>query len=234
MPPRMVFENKQRPDGLVFPACKECNELTRDNDAIISWFSRLYYGGFQESVSPEFERLSRAMARYPELTREFKFKERLRYIRNAQGLIVPTDMVTVNVGPITRAVLEQFALKFALAMHWHVSGEIVPADVPIWVMGTTNYHQMTNRHVRRMLATFQAKEVMRQGIMTSAGQFAYQSIYVADTGESIHYGGFRESFAVCCQVRPAMLSVLPPSSIRFRRDLRRPFPYLDPIAQLEG
>lgn len=232
MPPRMAFENKQRPDVLVFPACGVCNSATKDNDAIVSWFSRLHYGPGFSSITPDFKKLSRGMYRYPDLTKEFRFREQLRYVRNSRGVIVPSDLVTVDVGPITRAALEQFALKFTIAMHWHHSGEIVPADAPIWIMGTTNYHMMTNPHIQRLLSSFKKLELMRQGAMTSAHQFAYQSEYVDKTGESVHYGVFRASFAVCGQVRPALQNSLPADSIRRRRDLLRPYPYID-ISRLQ-
>ena len=226
MPPRMVFDNKQRPDVLVFPSCKHCNELTRKNDAIISWLSRLHHGKGITSISPEFEKLSRGMLRYPDLVREFKFREHVRYTQNDQGFIAPTDLLTIDIGPITIAAVEQFALKFALAMHWHASGDIVPADVPIWVMATTYYHFMTNSTVREILGVFRERKVMQQGVMTSAGQFSYQSEFHEETGDSIHYGGFRESFAICTQVRPALTIALSQESIKYRRDLQKPYPYL--------
>lgn len=226
MPPRTVFDNKQRPDVLVFPSCKQCNELTRKNDAIISWLSRLHHGKGTTSISPEFEKLSRGMLRYPDLVREFKFREPVRYIQNGQGIITPTDLLTIDLGPITIAAIEQFALKFTLAMHWHASGDIVPSDAPIWIMTATNHHYMTNSIVREILSLFKQREVMQQGVMTSAGQFSYQSEFHKEAGDSIHYAGFRESFAICTQVRPKLSLMLPPDSIKYRHDLQRPYPYI--------
>jgi hypothetical protein len=42
MPPIMMFKGKQRPEGLVFPACDECNQGTSHSDLVASMIGRMY------------------------------------------------------------------------------------------------------------------------------------------------------------------------------------------------
>lgn len=42
-PPRRLFADKDRPDDFVFPACKPCNEMSRQSDLVVSFLSLSTY-----------------------------------------------------------------------------------------------------------------------------------------------------------------------------------------------
>jgi hypothetical protein len=62
MPPRMMFKAKQRPDGLVFPACDECNQGTSHSDLVASMLGRVYPDAADDADRADIQKTIQAVA----------------------------------------------------------------------------------------------------------------------------------------------------------------------------
>jgi hypothetical protein len=73
-PPRILFNKKHRPDGLIFPACAECNQGTGDADQLAAWVSCFYPPGAvaQKEMSKRNEAIRK---NYPEAFTGLKFEK---------------------------------------------------------------------------------------------------------------------------------------------------------------
>jgi hypothetical protein len=61
MPPVMMFIRKQRPKGLQFPSCRECNNGTSKSDLVASLVGRLSVEPSAEDEAAEFKKLLRSV-----------------------------------------------------------------------------------------------------------------------------------------------------------------------------
>jgi hypothetical protein len=71
MPPTSLFDNSHRPDGLVMPACEECNKGTSKADLAVALLSRWdYYSSAQEQLDHS-KLANRIKKQAPELVAEW-------------------------------------------------------------------------------------------------------------------------------------------------------------------
>jgi 5-methylcytosine-specific restriction endonuclease McrA len=73
MPPRVIFWGKDRPKGLEFPSCEQCNNSTRLSDQVAGLMSRIYPDSANPEHGEEVRRLLRAISNNcPGLLEEMK------------------------------------------------------------------------------------------------------------------------------------------------------------------
>lgn len=58
----MMFKAKQRPDGLVFPACDECNQGTSHSDLVASMLGRVYPDAADDADRADIQKTIQAVA----------------------------------------------------------------------------------------------------------------------------------------------------------------------------
>jgi hypothetical protein len=71
MPPKSLFDNSHRPDGLVMPACAECNRATSTADLVVSLVGRWDYGNSPQENSDHRRLVARLRKQAPELISEW-------------------------------------------------------------------------------------------------------------------------------------------------------------------
>lgn len=119
MPPKALFDNSHRPDGLVMPACDLCNDGTRTADLVASVISRWGYG---RQVNDDHSHLiARVRKQAPEVMKEWQAdinptEARLHLERH--GVPVPVDAAFTTIGPQTIRQLNLFAHKVVLCLHF--------------------------------------------------------------------------------------------------------------------
>jgi hypothetical protein len=62
MPPIMMFDGRQRPKGLEFPICLECNNGTSQSDQVASLLGRVYPDSGSEQQQYEIKKLLRGVS----------------------------------------------------------------------------------------------------------------------------------------------------------------------------
>jgi hypothetical protein len=125
MPPTSLFDNAHRPNGLVMPACDECNRSTSTADLTASMVSRWDYFSDDQSNLDHRKLAARVRKQAPELIEEWMQltepleKEQAREHLRSYGVSVPADAGVVMVGPLTIRQLNLFAHKATLALYFH-------------------------------------------------------------------------------------------------------------------
>jgi len=136
MPPISVFEGRQRPKGLEFPACQQCNNGTRLSDLVAAMLSRAWPNPTTYVQTGDAKRLFNAVANnLPDVLWEMdigRAGEKLARKRNN----IPADAHPLRMdGPLLTAHLETFAAKMGFALHYELRGAPVPAlggIKPMW------------------------------------------------------------------------------------------------------
>jgi hypothetical protein len=106
MPPKSLFDNRHRPEGLVVPACDDCNRGTSAADLTVAIVSRWSYD-FDHQERLDHKRLIEGVReRDPDLLNEWiqldpnRWNEaRLHLVK--QGVSVPPNTGIVSIGPLT-------------------------------------------------------------------------------------------------------------------------------------
>ena len=124
MPPRSLFDDKQRPDKLVMPACLECNKGTSTSDLTASMISRWGTSNSAQAHTDHTKLSAQVKIQAPELVREWlsidKPSQQLRARAHLErhGVNTPADAKFTTIGPLTIRQLNIFSHKVALALYF--------------------------------------------------------------------------------------------------------------------
>jgi hypothetical protein len=132
MPPISMFEGRQRPKGLEFPACQPCNNGTSHSDLVAAMLSRTWPNPATDAQTGDAKRIFKGIANnLPDVVREMtigRAGEKLSRKRNN----IPVDARPFRMdGPLLTANIETFAAKMGFALHYEVRGAPVPASVKL-------------------------------------------------------------------------------------------------------
>ena len=207
MPPRIIFDNRQRPNDLVFPSCHECQTASKSAEQLSGLMSRIKGLSDEDRDPEELRRLVRAVDNnFPGLFDEMLPTQRQR--RRAQALALEHGFTggALNAdGPIVTKNMNAFAAKLGLALHYHVTGGllggvIVPPDGVVAVRWFSNVDALEGKIPSSLLEVLGEPETLRQGRLHTAGQFEYAWAVTDDREHSAHFATFRFSFAVSALV----------------------------------
>ena len=110
MPPRVIFWRRDRPKGLEFPSCEQCNNGTRLSDQVAGLMSRIYPNSTNSEHGEEFRRLLRAIRNNcPGLLEEMEIGP------GGQNLLrkrAPADVEGgfLRIGPLVHSHMQVFAV----------------------------------------------------------------------------------------------------------------------------
>lgn len=199
MPPITMFALRQRPKGLEFPSCAECNEGGSAAEQVAGMMCRIYSGANEGQHSEEISRIIRTVGNnHPGLLREIYptgiqraefLKERYRYPTNAAAPINAS-------GPLLNAAMRRFAAKQALALHYHIARSVVPMSGGVALRWLTNIEAMNGEIPHDLLAHMGRPETLKQGRFTATEQFQFSHVMTEDKAMTAHFASFRESFAI--------------------------------------
>lgn len=189
-PPRVMFARKDRPDGLIFPACDRCNQGSKDTDQIAGWLSRFFPPG--AVPLSELKKITVAIQNnYPEVASSLQYKG-----GDDKHVVVEFDQYIVRA-------LELFAAKMGFALHYELTGRIVPAAGAVSGHFFTNYHARTKQLPAELFKVFSEGKAntLWQGRKSVGGQFFYASEQLSSATETVHLCGFRQAFITLSFVR---------------------------------
>lgn len=176
MPPLVLFLKRQRPKGLEFAACQECNNRTKGADAVAALFSRLS----QRDTDPFWSSkdgiaLRHTVERDAPGVREEVFdkpEDGPRWVRGRNGLLTQKIIIEAD-SPRLKAYLDVFAAKLGMALYREHVGHPLPMEggvQTIWYLNAGLSEEGAHAH----LSILPIPGELKQGSFTSREQFAYR------------------------------------------------------------
>jgi hypothetical protein len=153
IPPKAMFKDHLWPEEHSYPACKKCNNDSRQEDLLVSFLARLGHEDVTESQLIETQRLMRGMTNnHSKLTREMMNVS----VRQKRNFSVKTGMqpfgdsykdVPILHLPIEiRSAIETFAAKLTKALYYKITNQPFPNDGAISLRWYTNAQLLQNPH----------------------------------------------------------------------------------------
>ncbi len=198
MPPRIMFEFKNRPRGLEFLSCKECNKNSSLSEQVASLMARVHFNATQDKSGTEVKKLFRAIGEnIPDLL--FELNPSVRQKRKARKLANYQEdysAVLNATGPLLNKHMKIFGAKLLLALHFEATRMIVPKDARICVLWYSNEAAIDGSLPSEAIALCGDPKTLTQGRFSVENQFLYGSSKAADSMTTMHFATFRNSFAI--------------------------------------
>lgn len=205
IPSRVLFNDRQWPEGYIFPACIKCNRVSRHDEQVVAMLSRFYPDpNTQNSKSVFVERVRAVHHNYPEIIEELNSTS-IRQKRNAskkygiEPLYGSTlgDFPMLNVsGPLVNKAVINFGQKLFLALYYKHSGIILGNEGGIAIRWYTNL-QIEGEEIPRELAPLVANfPVLERSRKELSDQFFYRYGHSDNNAIWVFLAFFRRTFAV--------------------------------------
>lgn len=110
-------------------------------------------------------------------------------------------------GPIASSIIEAFAKKLSLALHFELTKEIVPRGSGIFMTHFTNYAAIVDGMPGDLMNALGKEKLLEMGRQSSADVFTYHSQRFDTEPTTIHMAYFRQSFALLMVVYPKFADV---------------------------
>lgn len=204
IPSRVLFDNRQWPEGYEFPACVACNRETRHDEQVVAMLSRVYPDATTPEGKKETEERIRAVAHnYPEILAEMQ--PTLRQKRNAikkYNFILPAGQSSADLpvlslkGSLVNKAVTNFGRKLFLALYYKHTGEILPKESGIALLWFSNLQIEGNelpKEIAGLVSNFPKLERCNTNLYD---QFFYRYVF-SDCGHlAVFVAFFRQSFAI--------------------------------------
>jgi hypothetical protein len=196
MPPISMFEDRQRPKGMEFPACKQCNNNTGHSDLVAAMLSRMWPDAGTDLQKKDVARLVSAVANnIPALIVEMDVGRAGRKLAKKR-LNLSDDMHVMRAdGPLMMKHMQIFASKLGFALHHEVRGAPIPADGGVLPMWFSNVQALRGEIPSVLFELLPSPTTLQQGVKSAKGQFDY-SFAVAERDHMLYFASFNRSFAV--------------------------------------
>ena len=211
VPAAVMFDGKQRPKGLEFPACEICNNNAKHSDLVAAWIGRLYPDSKTNEHSKDIPKILKGISNnIPGLLEEMKMGRGAEKLARRK-LPEELDVGLVKVGQLAQKYMQVFSLKLGLALHHEVTGNILPKTGGISVRWFTNYEKFTGDFPEELTGFFGSSRTLVAGKNHVSDQFEY-AWRIADNREfGIYFASFRMAFAVFAVVVTDPLMIQSPS-----------------------
>ncbi|MCZ4270996.1 hypothetical protein [Maritalea porphyrae] len=172
MPPRGMFERKDRPSGWVFACCCNCNQNTRGVDAVAQMFAVIEPSSKTAWKSDKLEAIVGSVnQRAPRVMEELTSQGSSQNVYvNENGILKPAREVKVN-GIATRAHLDLFAEKMAMAAFSELCDRPINMNGILFTEWYLNVGMPTDIY-HSSLAIMPCFGQLQQGTKVSLGQFS--------------------------------------------------------------
>lgn len=155
MPPISIFEGRQRPKGLEFPACERCNNGTGHSDLVAAMLARTWPDANSEIQRRDVRKIFQALENnVPGIFREMnpgRGAEKLA--RKRHNLSADVHPLRAD-GPILNEHILTFAAKLGFALHYDAKGTAIPSGGGALVMWFSNLQAMKGQIPRRFLICY--------------------------------------------------------------------------------
>jgi hypothetical protein len=193
-----MFRLRDRPKGLEFSACRECNNGTGDSDLVASLMGRIYPDAKLETARSEIKRLLTAVGNnVPGLLQEMQVgaggqKLATRSIPN----MPPNTAVLRADGPILQHHMLTFGAKLGFALHFETLGTRVPDEGGVQAFYFTNVSAARGELPRGVIDILPEPLTLKQGTKHVSDQFSYSFKPTEEKRHSVFYAVFNDSFSI--------------------------------------
>lgn len=216
IPPTGLFPKRDRPPGLVVPACPDCNRNSRVVDDIASFFAAIRLSPNEREVQHFSEKLLYFKNNYPEIMLESQptigqLRQAARYTPNNEGTFGALDVR----GATTSRMIVLFGVKLGLALHYEETRVALPSQGEIGVIWYTNQNALANEIPQRLFELLPDVRSLGSGRKTANRIFEYSSRSIDDSKKTAHWATFGDSFMFYLFVGEGItgLKVLPSSRV---------------------
>jgi hypothetical protein len=194
MPPIAMFDGRQRPKGLEFPTCRECNNGTRLSDKVASLLGRVY----PDARPDELKRLLRGVANnVPGLLEEMQVDQVGQELAHRNISSMPSGAGVLRAdGPILTHHIGVFGAKLGLALHYEAHRSPVPPAGGVQPMLFTNVSHLRGEIPIDLIKLLPAPRTLKQGKREVSEQFQYSWGLTEEGRHSFFFATFRYSFAI--------------------------------------
>ena len=111
-------------------------------------------------------------------------------------LTLPPNVSPLNAnGPILNGHMNIFTVKCSIALHFHLTRNIVPATGAVLVRWFSNHEAAIGKFPAHLLSYFDGGKTLEQGKFNVGDQFEYSSKATKDEMASLHFCAFGRSFS---------------------------------------
>lgn len=136
MPPRSIFGPGQRPSGLEFASCEDCNHASRASDAAASFFARMApdHVTARDELRKAQGLLGTLSQLAPDFVRELfdRNKEETVWAKGRSKLFGRMHRLTLD-GPATTTLMQAFGAKLGMALFREHTGLPLPSGGQVFV-----------------------------------------------------------------------------------------------------
>lgn len=176
MPPRSIFGPGQRPSGLEFASCEDCNHVSRASDAAASFFARVApdHETDEQELRKAQSLLSTLTQIAPDFVRELfdPSKEETILAKGRSQLFGRMHRLTLD-GPATTALMQAFGAKLGMALFREHTGSALPPDGRVYVQHYFNAG-LYRREVEATVSILPMFAQLAQGRKQSGRMFSYR------------------------------------------------------------
>ncbi len=199
MPPKCMFDGKQRPTGMEYSCCATCNQGARLADLACAMIGRVFPDATTAEGEVEFKKYLVAVRNnIPGLLEEMMVpraseklaRRRLNLSESDDGGFLRLD------GPIALTHLEVFAARLGLATHFEATGRPVSASGAVFVRVFSNVDLLEGRVPEEVFDILPPPTTLAAGRKTVIEQFKFATRAADTGGMSMSFAIFRQSFAV--------------------------------------
>lgn len=197
MPPITIFTHRLRLKGMEYLTCDPCHQGSRALDQVAGLLCRMYPNDDTPGAKQELKRIFAGIGNnFPKLLLEMAPPANHRAIARRAQNVLPGAAAAFTIGPTMHALITRFSARVALALHYELCREIVPAAGAVLVRWHTNASLVDGTFPADFAEMLGPPQSLRQGKKSLEEQFAYSSLATEDKGLSAHLATFRRSFAL--------------------------------------
>jgi len=225
IPSRVLFDNRQWPEGYVFPSCVACNRETRHDEQVVALLSRIYPEADTLEKEKELNERIRAVAfNYPEIIPELMptLNQKRKAIKK-YNIEIPEGMASADLpalsfeGPLVNKAVTNFGRKLFLALYYKHTKDILTNESGIAILWFSNL-QIENDELPQNIATIVSNIPTLERCKTNlSDQFFYKYTITETKNLSVFIAFFRQSFAILGFINQDYLNFeLPEGSVILR------------------
>jgi hypothetical protein len=199
MPPLAMFRGRRRPNQLVFPTCKACNNGTGHTDLVASMLGRTYPDGETEAEREEVHDLVQGVANnVPGLIEEMAIDPATQRARLSGTQNVPAGAGALRAnGPILSRHMITFGAKLGFALHFELHKTHVPQEGGVQSMYFTNVNKARDELPTDLIGMLPGPpKTLQQGRVNVLDQFAYLFGSTGGGRYSLFYTVFNDAFSI--------------------------------------
>jgi hypothetical protein len=203
IPSRALFDDRQWPEGFEFPACIRCNRVTRYDEEIVSFISRLYPDPVGAKRTGEFQKICASINKYrPAVMEEVQgtSNQKKRALKENGFVLEPGQAAGnapfIHIGPLVNASVTNFARKLILALYYKHTGKILSHNAGIATRWFSNLEVAKGKLPPELAQYIQGYPDIVRCNTTIKDQFSYGYTFSDNKRLSIFLIFIRRSFAI--------------------------------------